>query len=83
MNGYVTRNSLFHSKDGSGYEFIAKKIIEFDKINPIIISRFLKIFSTFRKYDNPYRNNILKVLNYIQEKDLSINTREVIDAILI
>ena len=83
LNGYVTRNSLFHSKDGSGYEFIAKKIIEFDKINPIIISRFLKIFSTFRKYDNPYRNNILKVLNYIQEKDLSINTREVIDAILI
>ena len=82
LNGYVTRNSLFHSIDGSGYKYIAKKIIEFDKLNPIVISRFLKIFSTFRKYENPYRNNILKVLNYIKESDLSLNTREVIDAIL-
>ena len=82
LNGYVTRNSLFHSIDGSGYKYIANKIIEFDKLNPIVISRFLKIFSTFRKYKNPYRNNILKVLNYIKESDLSLNTREVIDAIL-
>ena len=82
LNAYVTRNSLFHSKDGSGYKYIANKIIEFDKLNPIVISRFLKIFSTFRKYKNPYRNNILKVLHYIQENDLSLNTREVIDAIL-
>ncbi len=82
LNAYVTKNSLFHSKDGSGYKYIANKIIEFDKSNPIVISRFLKIFSTFRKYDEPYRNNILVVLNYIKKHDLSPNSREVIDAIL-
>ena len=82
LNGYVTKNSFFHSKDGSGYKFIANKIIEFDKINPIIISRFLKIFSRFKYYDEPYKSNIIEVLNYIQKNDLSPNTTEVIDAIL-
>ena len=27
LSAYVTRNSLFHSVDGSGYSYIAKKII--------------------------------------------------------
>ncbi len=82
LNAYVTKNSLFHSKDGSGYKYIANKILKYDKSNPIVISRFLKIFSTFRKYEEPYRNNILGVLNYIKKHDLSTNSREVIDAIL-
>ncbi len=82
LNAYVTRNSLFHSIDGSGYKFVANKIIEFDKSNPIVISRFLKIFSTFKQYEEPYRNNIFKVLKFINDNELSLNTREVIDAIL-
>ena len=82
LNAYVTRNSLFHSKDGSGYLYVANKIIEFDKSNPIVISRFLKIFINFRKYKNPYRTNIFKELKNIEENELSPNTREVIDAIL-
>ncbi len=82
LNAYVTRNSLFHSKDGSGYKYIADKILEYDKSNPIVISRFLKIFSTFRQYENPYKRNIVKVLDYIKKNNLSPNTREVIDAIL-
>ena len=82
LNAYATKNSLFHSRDGSGYKYIANKILEFDKSNPIVISRFLKIFSTFRKYSNPYRKNILGVLNYINANDLSPNSREVIDTIL-
>ena len=82
LNAYVTRNSLFHSTDGSGYKYIADKILEYDKSNPIVISRFLKIFSTFRQYENPYKRNIVKVLDYIKKNNLSPNTREVIDAIL-
>ncbi len=82
LNAYVSRNSLFHSLDGSGYSYVAKKIIEFDKSNPIVISRFLKIFSTFRNYKNPYRRNIFKELKYIKGNELSPNSREVIDEIL-
>ncbi len=82
LNAYVTRNSLFHSIDGSGYKYIANKILEFDKSNPIVISRFLKIFSNYRQYENPYKRNIVKVLEHIKKNKLSPNTIEVIDAIL-
>ena len=43
------------------------KIIEFDKSNPIVILRFLKIFGNFRKYKNPYRKNMFKVLNTLMK----------------
>ena len=82
LNAYVTKNSLFHSIDGSGYKYISKKIIEFDKLNPIVISRFLKIFSRYKYYTEPYKSNMIEILNYIKEKKLSPNTREVIDSIL-
>ena len=73
LNAYVTRNSLFHSTDGSGYKYIADKILEYDKSNPIVISRFLKIFSTFRQYENPYKRNIVKVLDYIKKNKTEPN----------
>ena len=82
LNAYVTRNSLFHAVDGSGYKYIAKKIIKFDKLNPIVISRFLKIFSRYKYYNKPYKKNMFEVLKYIQKHDLSQNTREVIESIL-
>jgi len=82
LNSYVTRNSLFHSQDGSGYRYIANKILEFDKINPIVISRFLKIFSRFKYYAEPYRSEMFEILKYIKKHKLSKNTTEVIDAII-
>ena len=82
LNAYVTSNSDFHAIDGSGYKYIANKIIEFDKLNPIVISRFLKIFSRYKYYAQPYKKNMFEVIKYIQENKLSKNSREVIDALL-
>ena len=82
LNGFVFNNKYFHSQDGQGYDYIAKKIIEFDKINPIVISRFIKIFSNWNLYDEPYKKNMLKAIRYIDSHKLSTNTREVIDLIL-
>ena len=82
LNSYASKNSFFHSIDGSGYQYIAKKIIEFDKLNPIIISRFIKIFSRYKYYSKPYKENMIKVLSYIKNSELSPNTREVINEIL-
>ena len=82
LNAYVSYNSLFHAIDGSGYKYISKKIIEFDKLNPIVISRFLKIFSRYRYYNEPYKSNMIEILNYIKKNKLSPNTREVIDSII-
>ena len=82
LNSYVTSNRLFHAIDGSGYKYISKKIIEFDKLNPVVISRFIKIFSRYRHYIEPYKSRMIEVLKYIKRKKLSPNTREVIDSII-
>ena len=65
LTGYVTNNRSFHSKDGSGYNYIAQKIIKYDNLNPIIISRFLKIFSRWNLYKEPYRSKMFNAINMI------------------
>ena len=82
LNGYVLNNRSFHNKDGSGYLYVAKKIVRFDNINPIVVSRFLKVFSHWHSYVDPYRKHMLMALKYIDRNELSNNTREVINMIL-
>jgi len=82
LNTFVTRNSTFHAIDGSGYKYIAKKIIEFDKLNPIVISRFVKVFSRYNYYAEPYKSNMVETIKKIKKNKLSINTKEVLDAII-
>ncbi|MCR8540352.1 MAG: aminopeptidase N [Prochlorococcus marinus CUG1439] len=82
LNTFVTRNSTFHAMDGSGYRYIAKKIIDFDKLNPIVISRFVKVFSRYNYYSEPYKSNMIETLKQIKKNKLSTNTKEVLDAII-
>jgi len=82
LNTFVSKNSTFHAMDGSGYEYIAKKIIDFDKLNPIVISRFVKVFSRYNYYSEPYKTNMLKTIKQIKKNKLSTNTKEVLDAII-
>jgi len=82
LNGFVSNNKFFHDQEGKGYNYIAKKVIEFDKLNPIIISRFIKLFSRWDQYIEPYKTNMLNAIKFIDSHDLSINSREVIDLIL-
>ncbi len=82
LNTFVTRNSVFHAMDGSGYRYIAKKIIDFDKLNPIVISRFVKVFSRYNYYSEPYKSKMIETLKQIKKHNLSTNTKEVLDAII-
>jgi len=82
LNTFVTTNSSFHAIDGSGYRYIAKKIIDFDKLNPIVISRFVKVFSRYNYYSEPYKSYIIESIKQIKKNKLSTNTKEVLDAIL-
>ena len=82
LNNFVSNNRFFHDKEGKGYNYIANKVIEFDKKNPIIISRFIKLFSRWDQYVEPYKTNMLNAIKFIDSHELSINTREVIDLIL-
>jgi len=82
LNTFVSKNSTFHSMDGSGYKYIAKKINDFDKLNPIVISRFVKVFSRYNNYSDPYKCNMLETIKQIKKNKLSTNTKEVLDSII-
>ncbi len=82
LNSFVSNNRFFHDKKGDGYKYIANKVVEFDKINPIIISRFLKLFSRWDQYVEPYKSNMLNAIKFIDSHDLSSNSREVMNLIL-
>ena len=82
LNTFVTRNSIFHAMDGSGYKYISKKIIEFDKLNPIVISRFVKVFSRYNNYSEPYKSNMIETIIEIKKNKLSTNTKEVLDNLI-
>ena len=82
LNSFATRNSTFHAIDGSSYKYIAKKIIDFDKLNPIVISRFVKVFSRYNYYSEPYKSNMIETIKHIKKNKLSTNTKEVLDAII-
>ncbi len=66
----------------NGYKYIAKKIIDFDKLNPIVISRFVKVFSRYNYYSDPYKSNMIETIKQIKKNKLSTNTKEVLDAII-
>ena len=53
--------------------YIANKVIEFDKINPIVISRFIKLFSRWDQYAEPYKTNMLNAIRFINAHDLSLS----------
>ncbi|WP_345979366.1 aminopeptidase N [Sulfurimonas sp. HSL3-2] len=79
-----TRNySYFHAKDGSGYKFIADKIIEIDRINAQIASGLAGAFKIYGKLD-VYHKNVMKeqLERIIETNNLSDNTFEIVSKIL-
>lgn len=69
--GSFSRNYIhFHAKDGSGYSFVADKIIDIDKINPQMASGLTGAFKIYEKL-NPINKILMKKE---LEKILSIET---------
>lgn len=68
----------FHAPDGSGYEFLADSILKVDKINPIVSSRMVSAFSTWRNFD-PARQALMKaqLQRVAAMKGLSDNAMEI------
>ena len=81
LGGLASNTSLFHSIDGSGYDFMAEQLILEDKRNPITASRLVKVFSRWRSYNTRRQKLMLKAIETISCNKLSSNTREVIELI--
>lgn len=73
----------FHSKDGSGYKFLAKEIIEIDSINPQMASALSGAFKIYNKIEKNNKLLMKKELEcIISTHSLSKNTYEIIHKIL-
>ncbi len=82
--GTFTRNFLhFHAVDGSGYGYIAEKIIELDAINPSIASGLAGAFKTYRQMQLSNQHEMQRALETIMGVEtLSKNVYEIVEKIL-
>ena len=82
--GSFSRNvPHFHAEDGSGYRFIADKVIEIDRFNPQVAARLVQAFNLCNKLE-PHRKNLVKQeLQRIRVQDgLSKDVGEIVGKIL-
>jgi aminopeptidase N len=82
--GSFARNyKYFHAKDGSGYKFVADKILEIDKINPQMASSLAGAFKIYEKL-NPINKELMKkeLECVVSTQSLSKNSYEIIHKIL-
>jgi aminopeptidase N len=83
LYGFARNYSYFHAADGSGYKFIADKVIEIDKINAQIASGLSGSFKVYQKLDESHKAVMRVELERIRESEnLSNNTYEIISKIL-
>ena len=83
VGSFARNHKHFHAKDGSGYKFLADKIIAIDKINPQMASGLCGAFKVCDKMNKHNKNLMKKELSrVISTQGLSKNSFEIIDKIL-
>jgi len=82
--GSFSRNyKYFHAKDGSGYKFVADKIIEIDKINAQMASGLAGAFKIYSRMNETNRELMrVELEKIVSIETLSKNTYEIISKIL-
>ena len=80
IGAFANANPLhFHAADGSGYNFIANKVIELDRLNPQIASRLVTVFTRWLQYDEDRQRLMKQALETIQQSDkLSRDVTEIV-----
>jgi aminopeptidase N len=78
LGGLASNPVVFHAADGSGYRFLAERLIELDRRNPITASRLAKVYSRWQSYAPQRRQGLRDALALLDAATLSANTREVV-----
>ncbi|WP_165090745.1 aminopeptidase N [Neisseria yangbaofengii] len=82
--GSFSRNvPHFHAENGSGYAFLADKVMEIDRFNPQVAARLVQAFNLCRKLE-PHRRTLMTAqLQRIQAQEgLSKDVGEIVGKIL-
>ncbi|MEE2800388.1 MAG: aminopeptidase N [Pseudomonadota bacterium] len=80
IGAFANQNLInFHALDGSGYAFLADRIIELDRSNPQIASRLVTPLSRWRKFE-PKRQDLMKaeLARIMAQSPLSPDVYEVV-----
>ncbi|MDO5068662.1 MAG: aminopeptidase N [Neisseria zoodegmatis] len=82
--GAFSRNvPHFHAQDGSGYAFIAAKVMEIDRFNPQVAARLVQAFNICNKLEPTRRTLMKEQLQQIQQQSgLSKDVAEIVGKIL-
>ena len=82
--GSFSRNvPHFHAEDGSGYRFIADKVIEIDRFNPQVAARLVQAFNLCNKLEPQRKNLVKQELQRIRAQEgLSKDVGEIVGKIL-
>ena len=82
--GSFSRNvPYFHAQDGSGYRFIADKVIEIDRFNPQVAARLVQAFNLCNKLELHRKNLVKQELQRIRAREgLSKDVGEIVGKIL-
>ena len=80
VNGFALYNNVnFHNSDGSGYEFLADRVLELDRFNPMVAARILGPLTRWRKYDVQRQKLMTGQLERIKKtKNLSRDVFEIV-----
>jgi len=66
--GAFTGNlTAFHQIDGTGYEFLADRIIQLNSINPQVAARLVGVFNNWKDYAEPYKERMKAQLERINQ----------------
>jgi aminopeptidase N len=68
----------FHTKDGSGYQFLADQTIETDKFNPMLAAKLAKRLSTPHRFDRERQDLMKAQLERILANVQSNNVKEIV-----
>ena len=73
----------FHAEDGSGYRFIADKVMEIDRFNPQVAARLVQAFNICNKLEANRKAVMTKELQRINAQEgLSKDVGEIVGKIL-
>ncbi|NIJ41983.1 aminopeptidase N [Parvibaculum indicum] len=70
ITSFAAANQVrFHAEDGAGYEFVADKVLELDRLNPQVAARMLGSFKSWRQFEAGRRAKMEAALKRIAETE--------------
>jgi len=77
---FCSRNHVnFHRSDGSGYEFLADRVLSIDELNPQLAARLLTPLTRWRRFDAARQKLMQQAMTRIQKREsLSKDVYEVV-----